>query len=118
MELEVLGFNRTVARLVDIGYPSHIKEFEYDPNFPIRYYWLTENLNFIALYYRVFKFTPYITYHITFTFSSVLCRTIKRSLYCCRGLWFDSQFGNLLKVDAYGNILLAVHGFKFLSRLA
>lgn len=36
MELEVLGFNRTVDRLVDIGYPNHIKEFEYDPTFPIR----------------------------------------------------------------------------------
>lgn len=33
-----------------------------------------------------------------------------------RGLWFDSLYGNLLKVDAFGNILLAVHGFKFLPR--
>ena len=32
-----------------------------------------------------------------------------------RGLWFDLEFGNLLKVDAYGNILLGVHGFRFLS---
>lgn len=33
-----------------------------------------------------------------------------------RGLWFDSTFGNLLKVDAYGNILLGLHGFRFLKR--
>ena len=33
-----------------------------------------------------------------------------------RGLWFDTQFGNLLKVDAYGNILVCVHGFKFLKK--
>lgn len=33
-----------------------------------------------------------------------------------RGLWFDSHFGNLLKVDAYGNILSAVHGFEFLKQ--
>ncbi|CAO1353294.1 unnamed protein product [Diamesa serratosioi] len=32
-----------------------------------------------------------------------------------RGLWFDSHFGNLLKVDAYGNILVCVHGFEFLK---
>lgn len=32
-----------------------------------------------------------------------------------RGLWFDTVHGNLLKVDAYGNILLAVHGFEFLK---
>lgn len=32
-----------------------------------------------------------------------------------RGLWFDTQYGNLLKVDAYGNILVCVHGFEFLK---
>jgi len=32
-----------------------------------------------------------------------------------RGLWFDSLYGNFLKVDAYGNILVCVHGFKFLK---
>ncbi|KAL1505223.1 hypothetical protein ABEB36_004837 [Hypothenemus hampei] len=32
-----------------------------------------------------------------------------------RGLWFDTLYGNLLKVDAYGNILVAVHGFEFLK---
>jgi len=38
-------------------------------------------------------------------------------LVCFRGLWFDGLYGNLLKVDAFGNILLAAHGFKFLTRL-
>lgn len=32
-----------------------------------------------------------------------------------RGLWFDKVYGNLLKVDAYGNILVCVHGFHFLK---
>ncbi|XP_043268675.1 cytosolic purine 5'-nucleotidase isoform X2 [Venturia canescens] len=32
-----------------------------------------------------------------------------------RGLWFDTLYGNLLKVDAYGNILVCVHGFDFLK---
>ncbi|KAK2908939.1 hypothetical protein Q8A67_004776 [Cirrhinus molitorella] len=31
-----------------------------------------------------------------------------------RGLVFDSMYGNLLKVDAYGNILVCAHGFNFL----
>ncbi|XP_019880637.1 cytosolic purine 5'-nucleotidase isoform X3 [Aethina tumida] len=35
--------------------------------------------------------------------------------FAIRGLWFDSQYGNLLKVDAYGNILIAVHGFEFIK---
>lgn len=32
-----------------------------------------------------------------------------------RGLWFDTENGNLLKVDAYGNILICIFGFKFLK---
>lgn len=32
-----------------------------------------------------------------------------------RGLWFDTIYGNFLKVDAYGNILVCVHGFKMLK---
>lgn len=32
-----------------------------------------------------------------------------------RGLWFDTETGNLLKVDPYGNILVAVFGFQFLK---
>ncbi|KAM4594564.1 cytosolic purine 5'-nucleotidase isoform 1-T1 [Fundulus diaphanus] len=30
-----------------------------------------------------------------------------------RGLVFDTMYGNLLKVDAYGNILVCAHGFNF-----
>jgi len=30
-----------------------------------------------------------------------------------RGMMFDTERGNLLKVDTFGNILLCVHGFKF-----
>ncbi|XP_078358922.1 cytosolic purine 5'-nucleotidase-like isoform X2 [Oculina patagonica] len=32
-----------------------------------------------------------------------------------RGLFFDCELGNLLKVDTYGNILVCVHGFDFLN---
>jgi 5'-nucleotidase len=32
-----------------------------------------------------------------------------------RGLWYDKLYGNLLKVDTHGNILVCVHGFKFLK---
>uniref|UniRef100_A0A8B9K045 5'-nucleotidase, cytosolic II n=1 Tax=Astyanax mexicanus TaxID=7994 RepID=A0A8B9K045_ASTMX len=31
-----------------------------------------------------------------------------------RGLVFDTTYGNLLKVDAYGNILVCAHGFNFM----
>jgi 5'-nucleotidase len=32
-----------------------------------------------------------------------------------RGLWFDHLYGNLLKVDGFGNILVGVHGFHFMK---
>ncbi|XP_073509910.1 cytosolic purine 5'-nucleotidase-like isoform X1 [Phyllobates terribilis] len=32
-----------------------------------------------------------------------------------RGLVFDSLYGNLLKVDANGNVLVCTHGFRFLK---
>uniref|UniRef100_A0A1Q3FUW5 Putative cytosolic purine 5'-nucleotidase n=1 Tax=Culex tarsalis TaxID=7177 RepID=A0A1Q3FUW5_CULTA len=66
-QYEQLGFNLVKERLVNLGYPVEILQFEYDPSFPVR------------------------------------------------GLWFDSLYGNLLKVDAYGNILVCVHGFEFLK---
>ena len=66
-QYEVLGFDFVKERLVALGYPSQIREFQYDPQFPTR------------------------------------------------GLWFDTTHGNLLKVDAYGNILVCCHGFRFLK---
>ncbi|XP_017782621.1 PREDICTED: cytosolic purine 5'-nucleotidase isoform X2 [Nicrophorus vespilloides] len=66
-EYEILGFDLVKERMVSIGYPQEILEFEYDTSFPVR------------------------------------------------GLWFDTHYGNLLKVDAYGNILVCAHGFEFLK---
>ena len=31
-----------------------------------------------------------------------------------RGLVFDALYGNLLKVDSHGNLLVCAHGFRFL----
>ena len=67
LAFQILGFKLVIERLINLGYPEELKEFEYDASFPVR------------------------------------------------GLWFDTLHGNLLKVDAYGNILVAVHGFKFLK---
>ncbi|VDI14447.1 5'-nucleotidase, partial [Mytilus galloprovincialis] len=67
-EYETLGFDLIKNKLLEMGYPEPIGEFEYDPTFPIR------------------------------------------------GLWFDSTYGNLLKCDPFGNIMVCVHGFKFMNR--
>ncbi|VDK79918.1 unnamed protein product [Litomosoides sigmodontis] len=36
--------------------------------------------------------------------------------FAIRGLWFDRTFGNLLKVDGFGNILVGLHGYNYLRR--
>uniref|UniRef100_A0AC35U5D4 5'-nucleotidase domain-containing protein 4 n=1 Tax=Rhabditophanes sp. KR3021 TaxID=114890 RepID=A0AC35U5D4_9BILA len=36
-------------------------------------------------------------------------------IFPTRGLWFDYQYGNLLKVDEFGNILRAMHGLRWLN---
>ncbi|CAF4991440.1 unnamed protein product, partial [Rotaria sp. Silwood1] len=33
-----------------------------------------------------------------------------------RDLWYDKLYGNSLKVDAHGNILTVVYGFKFINK--
>lgn len=66
-EYETLGFDLMKNKLVEIGYPEAIADFQYDPTFPIR------------------------------------------------GLWFDTTYGNLLKCDPFGNIMVCVHGFKFMN---
>ncbi|KHN83148.1 Cytosolic purine 5'-nucleotidase [Toxocara canis] len=38
-----------------------------------------------------------------------------KPLFPVRGLWFDHLYGNLLKVDGFGNILFGVHGFRFMK---
>jgi len=64
---EILTFDLVIDQLIQLGYPKEIKNFVYDPTFPVR------------------------------------------------GLWYDKLYGNLLKVDTHGNILVCVHGFKFLK---
>ncbi|VDO36981.1 unnamed protein product [Brugia timori] len=38
-----------------------------------------------------------------------------KALFPVRGLWFDHVYGNLLKVDGFGNILVGVHGFHYMK---
>ncbi|VDO25163.1 unnamed protein product [Onchocerca flexuosa] len=38
-----------------------------------------------------------------------------KALFPIRGIWFDNVYGNLLKVDGFGNILVGVHGFHYMK---
>jgi hypothetical protein len=63
-QYETLAFNLVVQELLKFGYPKEIKNFVYDPSFPVR------------------------------------------------GLWYDKVYGNLLKTDTYGNILVINYKHK------
>uniref|UniRef100_A0A5K3EGC8 Cytosolic purine 5'-nucleotidase n=2 Tax=Mesocestoides corti TaxID=53468 RepID=A0A5K3EGC8_MESCO len=63
-QYEDLAFQILRDRLVDTGYPQELKQFKYEPSFPVR------------------------------------------------GLWFDLEYGTLLKIDQFGNILLCLLGFN------
>lgn len=68
-EFEMMTFDLVVNRLISLGYPDDLKNFKYNPIFPVR------------------------------------------------GLWLDMIYGNLLKVDGFGNILMGTHGLDFLTPL-
>ena len=34
---EIMTFKEIINRLLQIGYPKELEEFEYDPSFPVRY---------------------------------------------------------------------------------
>jgi hypothetical protein len=51
-QYERLGFNLVKERLVSLGYPQEILEFEYDPSFPVR---LAKNMWFVSAYNTRFK---------------------------------------------------------------
>ena len=38
-QYEILGFNLVIDELIKIGYPKEIKNFVYDPSFPVRGLW-------------------------------------------------------------------------------
>ena len=85
-EFEELAFQEVLESLVQLGYPEQIRDFVYDRTFPLRYVRHRSSIDIISSFFA-----------------------------STRGLWYDKLYGNLLKVDAHGNILTVVHGFKFLS---
>lgn len=69
-QFEKLGFQLLIERLIEIGYPAELRQFNYDETFPIR------------------------------------------------GLWFDTQYGNLLKVLLSSNWSVNVPGPRlYITRL-
>ena len=121
-EYETLSYNMIVRRLVAVGYPKvsdtecwfmctdlqlltsecagrphqDIEAIAYDVDFPVR---LVDHLP-----------SP----HMPHAGTSVLHPPLAPPT-SCRGLLFDKSYGNLIKVDGFGNILEVFHGFTCLS---
>lgn len=92
-EYESLGFQMIRDRLVSVGYPHELLRYTYDPSFPTR--WVRARRAGPAASAR-----------------GLLIPLLLPLLPS--GVVVDSKYGNLLKVDSNGNILVCCHGFLFL----
>ncbi|KHJ48272.1 HAD superfamily hydrolase, 5'-nucleotidase [Trichuris suis] len=68
--------------------------------------------------YETLGFRLVIEHLVSIGYPNELLQLQYDSTFPSRGLWFDNIYGNLLKVDPYGNILVGAHGFDFLSPAA
>ena len=50
---ESMGFDLLKERLVSIGYPAALREFEYDASFPVRWLYPTLSLSFSLLVVQI-----------------------------------------------------------------
>ncbi|XP_062366681.1 cytosolic purine 5'-nucleotidase-like isoform X9 [Cinclus cinclus] len=92
-DYEELAFSLLLEHLVAIGYPPEILAYKYDPTFPTR---------------SVCGGCPR-------DGRGSECPPHPLTAVWCRGLVFDALYGNLLKVDSHGNLLVCAHGFRFLK---
>jgi len=73
----------------------------------------------LALYkspqYEVLAFKLVIDQLVKMGYPSDIQNFVYDPSFPVRGLWYDKLYGNLLKMDSYGNILVCVHGFKFMK---
>ncbi|KRZ56965.1 Cytosolic purine 5'-nucleotidase, partial [Trichinella nativa] len=81
-----------------------IKFFGFDMDYTLAVYKSPE--------YEILGFRLVIERLISIGYSPELLQLKYDNTFPIRGLWFDNLYGNLLKVDAFGNILVGVHGFE------
>uniref|UniRef100_A0A5S6Q0G2 5'-nucleotidase n=1 Tax=Trichuris muris TaxID=70415 RepID=A0A5S6Q0G2_TRIMR len=84
-----------------------IKFFGFDMDYTLACYRTPE--------YEMLGFRLVVEHMVSIGYPSELLQLQYDSTFPSRGLWFDNMYGNLLKVDPYGNILVGAHGFDFLS---
>lgn len=64
---------------------------------------------------EIMTFSMVVERMISIGYPDYLRSFVYKPLFPIRGLWFDRLYGNLLKVDGFGNILVGVHGFHFMK---
>lgn len=101
-DYESMSFELMRDRMVSIGYPHEILRYKYDPSFPTR---LVSSLsNDLRHNEEANQF--FLSCQVLINFLPFLPLS---------GLVVDTTYGNLLKVDSNGNILVCSHGFQFLK---
>ncbi|TKR72562.1 hypothetical protein L596_019988 [Steinernema carpocapsae] len=86
---------------------NKIKFFGFDMDYTLAYYKSPD--------YETMLFNRLVERMIAKGYPEDLKKFTYDSSFPVRGLWFDQLYGNLLKVDSFGNILVGVHGFRFMK---
>lgn len=100
-DYESMGFELIRDRMVSVGYPHEILRYTYDPSFPTRSAWNSLWMSFFCCM------------HLSLMH---LCNFHLFVVFGLSGIVVDTAYGNLLKVDSNGNILVCSHGFLFLKQ--
>ncbi len=82
---------------------------------PLRVYLSTFIIAYNAAEFDLMIFNMTINRLISLGYPKAMSEFRYDPKFAVRGLWYDKLYGNLLKVDTYGNIITCVHGFKVLK---
>lgn len=115
-DYESLGFELIRDRMVSVGYPRELLRYTYDPSFPTRSVHLGGATLRRAFQDEKGQQRLKKSLNITTQILCVIFTSPLLSLPTVSGLVIDTLYGNLLKVDSNGNILVCSHGFRFLRR--
>uniref|UniRef100_V5GHV4 Cytosolic purine 5'-nucleotidase n=1 Tax=Anoplophora glabripennis TaxID=217634 RepID=V5GHV4_ANOGL len=110
MYTNVRGFKRQLGHRIFVNRSLHlenIKFYGFDMDYTLAEYKSPQ--------YEKFGFDLIKQHMVSIGYPQEILEFEYDPTFPVRGLWFDSLYGNLLKVDAYGNILVCVHGFEFLK---
>ncbi|KAK0402660.1 hypothetical protein QR680_016461 [Steinernema hermaphroditum] len=107
---KLLSYKRDPSQRVFVGRSLRLEKirfFGFDMDYTLAHYKSPD--------YETMLFSRTIEKMISMGYPEDMRKFTYDSNFPVRGLWFDQLYGNLLKVDGFGNILVGVHGFRFMK---